>query len=123
MKWGDEERGSLGQRGEEAAARFLRKQGYKILEKNLRLGRNEVDILARQGDTLVFVEVRTRSQADAIAPEDTVGYTKQQHLRNAAQFYLAQHGDEESYYRFDVISVILPADGKPQITHYPDAFQ
>jgi chromatin segregation and condensation protein Rec8/ScpA/Scc1 (kleisin family)/Holliday junction resolvase-like predicted endonuclease len=74
----------LGARGERLAARYLWLRGYTILERNLRLGKNEIDLLARKGDTVVFVEVKTRLRSDASAPEDSVGPTKQQHIRNAA---------------------------------------
>jgi len=119
--WWRPRRKPLWVRGEDAAARFLRRAGYRILERNVRLGRNEVDIIARDGDTTVFVEVRTRATEDDVPPEDSVGLVKQSHLRQAARHYLLQHG-REHYYRFDVVAVLMPEGGKPAITHYPDAF-
>lgn len=113
---------STGQRGEDAAARYLRKHGYTILERNVRLGRNEVDIIARDGDTIAFVEVRSRTETDAIPPEDTVGPRKQQHLRTAAHIWLGQHQQAHLNYRFDVVGVILPERGRAQCTLYQDAF-
>jgi len=108
--------------GEDAAARYLRRQRFKILARNVRLGRNELDIIARDGDTIVFVEVRTRASADPYRPEDSITPRKQRHLRTAAAWYMARNPDPESYYRFDVVAVILPEDGPPEITHYRDAF-
>lgn len=113
---------TLGQRGEDAAARYLKRQGYRILERNRYLGRNEIDIIAEEGDTIAFVEVRTRNVLDGVPPEDSIGPVKQRHLRQAAQRYIDQHGDESRYYRFDVVSVILPDTGKPTIILYRDAF-
>lgn len=113
----------LGQRGEDAAARYLKRQGYRILERNRYLGRNEIDIIAREGDTVAFVEVRTRATLDGVPPEDTVGPAKQRQIRRAAKRYIDQYGDESLYYRFDIVSVILPDGGKPEITLYRDAFE
>lgn len=111
----------LGQRGEDAAVRYLRRRGMKILDRNVRLGRNEIDIIAQDGDTTVFVEVRTRATADDVAPEDTIRETKKTHLRRAAQVYMTRHGIHHQY-RFDVVGVILPERGKPEITYYDNAF-
>lgn len=112
----------LGQQGEDVAARYLRRQGYRILERNRYLGRNEIDIIAQEGDTIAFVEVRTRRVLDEVPPEDTVGPTKQRQIRKAAERYIYLYGDESLYYRFDVVGVILPERGKPEITLYRDAF-
>ena len=112
-----------GRRGEDLATRYLRRAGYRILERNVRLRRYEVDIIARDGDTIVFVEVRSRISADPVPPEDSVGHTKQAHLIAAARIYQMLHPDPEAYYRFDVVAVILPEKGRPEITLYKDAFQ
>ena len=110
------------QKGEDLAARHLRKLGFKILDRNVRLGRNEVDIIARDGDTIVFVEVRTRQTADPVPPEDTVGPVKQRHLRAAAAWYISRNAEPGVYYRFDVVAIILPEQGKPIISYFPNAF-
>lgn len=122
LSWWKRDPKPLGRRGEDAAARFLKKQGYRILERNRYLGKNEIDIIAREGDTIAFVEVRTRKVLDGVPPIDTVGPRKQAHIRRAAERYIARHGDPETYYRFDVVSVILPDGGAPTITLYRDAF-
>jgi len=113
----------LWRRGEAAAARHLWWKGFRIMERNARFGHNEVDIIALDGDTTVFVEVRTRASADPIPPEDSITYPKRRHLRAAARMYLSRHPDPERYFRFDVVGVILPEHGKATITHYPDAFR
>ncbi len=112
----------LGQKAEDLAARFLRRAGYKILARNLRLSRYELDIVARQGDTIAFVEVRSRRAPDPVPPEDTVGYTKRRHLTCAANSSRARFPDPDAYYRFDIVAVVFPEHGKPEITHLVDAF-
>lgn len=115
----------LGERGETAAAQALKRAGYRILERNRRLGRFEVDIIAAQGDTIVFVEVKTRmSSDDPFAPEDNVGYTKRQHLRQAARHYQFEERNLEGrYFRFDIVSVVYPEGArKPKVEILENAF-
>ncbi|MGI6460046.1 MAG: YraN family protein [Candidatus Hydrogenedentales bacterium] len=113
---------SLGRRGEDLAARFLRRQGYSILGRNVCFGRYEIDIIAETEDTVAFVEVKTRSSDDLVDPEENVGYLKQRHIRRAAWQYIDKRDDPDLYYRFDVIAVLIPENGKPNIRHIPDAF-
>ena len=113
---------SLGARGEAQAARYLRKQGYRILDRNVKLGRYEIDIIAEEGDTVVFVEVKTRSEDDGISPETNVGYDKQRRIITAARIYISQRPDAETHYRFDVVSVILPPKGNVSFVLFRDAF-
>jgi putative endonuclease len=112
----------LGARGEDAAAKFLRKNGFKILARNERIGRYEIDIIAREGDTVAFVEVKTRTSDEIADPEVNVDTRKQTHIRRAAHAYIDQHGDDKTYYRFDIASVLLPDTGPPTITLYRNAF-
>ncbi len=113
---------TLGQRGERFAARQLRRWGYRVLERNVRLGRYEIDIIAREGNTIAFVEVKTRRSADVASPEVNVTITKRRHIRSAAHLYIQRYGDNETYYRFDVVSVLMPDHGKPQATLFRNAF-
>ena len=110
------------QHAEDLAARHLRRKGYKILHRNLRLDRFELDIVARKGDTVVFVEVRSKEDDGVSAPEETIRHTKRQHLRAAARRYLARYEEPELYYRFDVIGVVLPQTGPHTINHIESAF-
>lgn len=123
MLWRTSKPEPLGMRGERLAARFLRWRGYRLVARNLKLGKNEIDLLVRKGDTLAFVEVKTRLRADSTDPHDSVGPEKQRHIKAAAQRYLSEAREQGTYYRFDVVSVVLPERGKAQITHYPDAFR
>ncbi|MCK5861766.1 MAG: YraN family protein [Candidatus Hydrogenedentes bacterium] len=107
---------------EDLAASYLWRRGYKILHRNLRLDRFELDIVVQKGDTVVFVEVRSRTNDAVSTPEETVQYTKRQHLRAAAKRYLARYGQQDLYYRFDVIGVVMPPGKRPKIKHYENAF-
>lgn len=115
-------RSALGRRGEEAAARELARRGYKILDRNYRCPVGEIDLVARQGPTLVFVEVKTRTQDRFGAPAEAVGYRKQQKIRRVADFFMA-HKREEALCRFDVVSVTMDSGGNTQhIEVIPGAF-
>lgn len=122
MWWFRGDRRELGRKGEAVAARYLRRAGYTILERNVRAGRNEIDIIAREGDTVCFVEVRTRRSAEPVPPVDSVGATKQRHIVTAARNYAARHDSQDTYYRFDIVAIVFPEKGRPEITLYRDAF-
>ena len=113
---------TLGQRGERLAARHLRRQGYQILERNAKLGRYEIDIIALDGDTTAFVEVKTRESGDPVPPEENVGLEKQRRIVSAARQYISQQDDPEMYYRFDILAVIIPTKGRLEFTLFKDAF-
>lgn len=115
-------RASLGNWGERLAARHLRRKGYRILEANVRCGRCEIDLVAQDGDTLVFVEVKTRRRADAVAPEENVGPAKQRHLRQAAAIYLARQPGPPGYARFDIVAITALPGQPPEILHIENAF-
>ena len=110
----------LGSAGERLAHDFLVNQGYKILEKNWRSGKAEVDLIAEINKTIIFVEVKTRRNNFFSQPEAAVNARKQQLLAKAAGDYLAQN-NREGEIRFDVISIILEGT-ESEITHFEDAF-
>lgn len=110
-----------GRQGEELAVNYLKKAGFQILETNWRHRRLEVDIIAKDGETLVFVEVKTRSYDYFGRPEEFVDKKKEQHLSQAAAAYMEQTGHEWAI-RFDVVSVLLKKNGEWQLEHLPDAF-
>jgi putative endonuclease len=104
---------------EDLAAQFLRRQGYKILARNWRLKLGELDLVVSRGSTLVFVEVKSRSRSQSIAPELAVDYRKQQKLRRLAEAYIAFRRPQFVDCRFDVIAV----DGSTMnLRHIVDAF-
>ena len=115
------ERDVLGDRGENVAARYLRNQGFKIIVRNFRCELGEVDIIARDGKTLVFVEVKTRAYDDP-SPEEQVNDSKQHQITKVAKYYLSRYGVPQPPARFDVVAIIWPAGREPQIRHTPDAF-
>ena len=111
----------LGDAGEAAAAQHLEKQGYRIVARNHRCPRGEVDLVAEQGELLVFVEVRTRATAAFGGPEETVGARKQQRVLLAARDFLARWRGPERGVRFDVIAVVDGPQG-PALQHFEGAF-
>jgi len=116
-------RDPLGGRGENMAAKHLRNLGYKIVHRNFKCGVGEIDIIARDGKTLVFVEVKTRAYDDP-TPEDQVGNTKRHQLTKAAKYYLGRYGSvQPPPARFDVVAIVWPTGRDPIIRHTPDAFE
>jgi putative endonuclease len=115
-------RDALGDRGENVAARYLRNRGYKIIIRNFRCDLGEIDIVARDGKTLVFVEVKTRAYEDP-APEDQVNQAKQHQLTRVAKLYLSRYGIPQPPSRFDVVAIIWPNGRDPLIRHTPHAFE
>ena len=114
----------LGDRGERAAARYLRRQGFEILARQQAGRLGEIDLIARDGDTIVFVEVKTRTSAVAGDPVEAVTPAKQQQMTRVALAWLKQRGLLECRARFDVVALIW-AEGasQPEITHYRHAFE
>jgi putative endonuclease len=116
---------TLGQRGEAAAARYIRKKGYKIIALGDRLKRrDELDIVAYRGKTIVFVEVKTRASSEVARPAEAVDAIKQRRLTKLAVTFLKRHKLLDYSARFDVIAITWP-DGKkrPYIEHIENAFE
>ena len=114
------EHNQLGVSGEQLAVGFLTKNNYQILETNWRKGQLEIDIIAKKDDTLVVVEVKTRSTRYFGEPEEFVNKTKQKNLVKAANSYIFDK-DLDVEVRFDIISVLFKGD-QHQIYHIEDAF-
>lgn len=114
-------RSSLGNRGEVVAAKYLKHQGYKVLMCNFQTRSGEIDVVARKGDLLVFVEVKTRQSDEYHAPHRQVTAAKQRRLKSAARAYLS-HYDRMPPHRFDVISIVWPDQGEPEVQYIPNAF-
>lgn len=113
-----------GEWGEGEAARMLAKKGYRILGRRVRLGRrDELDIVARHDDTLVFVEVKTRASEDFGRPIEALGRAQRRAQSRAALRYLNQLKQKPSYFRFDVVEVVGSEGGEPpEIRHIESAF-
>jgi putative endonuclease len=114
---------SLGQSGEDAAARFLKRKGYRILARHLDLPMGELDIVAVEKRTIVFVEVKTRTSDDAGHPSEAIDARKEHRMTQAALAYLKRNGLLNYAARFDVVAVSWPKNARrPIIEHYENAF-
>ena len=114
-------RRTQGKAGEDLAAQFLERNGLKILERNYRFERGEIDIIAEEGDELIFVEVKARRSTAFGAPEDAVTEEKQEQVRAVADGYLFEHDIDNRPCRFDVVAIEFK-NSKTEIRHIRDAF-
>ena len=128
-------RQDIGSRGEDIAAAYLETIGYRILQRNYRFGRLELDMICRAspvapdapdvrrvGREIVFVEVKTRSGFGFGRPEEAVSETKQRRIAQAAQAWLREQRMEQAPCRFDVVAVVLHKNAEPVVTHFQRAF-
>lgn len=106
---------SIGQIGEDIAADFLKKLGYKIIEKNYRIRGGEIDIIALNSNTLVYVEVKTRTSHRFGLPEESVTHAKINFLIRAAKFYRSNRSNLPEQERIDVVTVDFTSSDNPQI--------
>ena len=114
----------LGDRGERAAVKYLKTQGFRIIAKQYRSSFGEVDIIAEDRRTTVFVEVKTRTSTNDGQPFEAVDLRKQEKITRIALAWLKQHDRLEQSSRFDVVSILWPDEsGEPQIQHFRNAFE
>ena len=116
-------RGEKGRRGEELAVQYLARHGYRIIQQNYRASCGEVDIIAKDKDALVFVEVKTRTGSGFGSPAEAVTYRKRQQISKTALVYLSQHRLLNEPARFDVVSVLLSKGAEPHIELITNAFE
>ena len=113
----------LGARGEALAARYIQRNlGMKVVARNERFSGGELDIVAIEGTDIVFIEVRTRQTEAFGSPERTIRTAKRRFLRHAAKLFIAQRRLENLTPRFDVVAIIWPKEGDPEIRHHRNAF-
>ncbi|TFV58783.1 YraN family protein [Geodermatophilus sp. DF01-2] len=112
----------LGAHGERIAAAYLTDSGLRVLDRNWRCRDGELDIVARDGDALVFCEVKTRRAVGFGHPVEAVGSAKQRRLRTLAQRWLAEHDEHAPDLRFDVVGVLVRPDRPALVTHLRGAF-
>lgn len=114
---------SLGEMGELAAVKFLRKKKYRVVDRNVNFQEGEIDIVAVDGRTVVFVEVKTRQSADKGEPWEAVDRNKQKKIIAAASVYLNRENLNDQKSRFDIVAVTWPdRKQRPQIEHLVAAF-
>ncbi len=111
----------IGKWGEDAASAYLAKQGYEIVARNARTPYGEIDIVARQVDTTIFVEVKTRTSNKMGLPEDSVTLRKQAHMLACAEHYAAENAID--HWQIDVVAVEGKMGCEPKITHFENAIQ
>src|SRR5437016_4727436 len=111
----------FGRRCELLAIDHVRSLGYKILISGYRTRAGEVDVIARDGDILVFLEVKGRQNSDP--PEDAVGFIKRQRIIRAAHHYISRYRLHDRRYRFDILAVTILPGSKPQFRLLQDAFR
>lgn len=109
----------LGHKGEAIAAQYLLEKGYEILERNWRLRKAEIDIICQKDDTLIFVEVKTKSYQYFGKPEESITQRKEELLVFGA-FEYAHRRQHEGEIRFDIISILWDAHALPDIQHFQD---
>jgi putative endonuclease len=111
-----------GRKGERIACRFLMRRGFDILARRYQGKSGELDIIAFEKETLVFVEVKTRSSRDFGEPWEFVDWQKQQILRRIAEQFIADHDLGNYSYRFDIVAVVIPAGSRPAVELFRNAF-
>jgi len=111
----------IGKAGQKAAETFLLKKGYQIITRNFRKNTGEIDLVARDGDYVVFVEVKARKGLEYGLPREAVGRAKQKRIVNMALRYMAQHNITETDIRFDVVEVLMH-QGQVYVSHIENAF-
>ena len=109
----------IGKWGEETAAEYLSQRGYEIIARNIRTPYGEIDIVARQKDIAIFVEVKTRTSNTMGLPEESITPRKRQHMISAAEHYAAEN--EINHWQVDVIAIEGKPESTPKITHFENA--
>ncbi|MCK5179180.1 MAG: YraN family protein [Candidatus Omnitrophica bacterium] len=117
------QRSQLGRAGEDVAVMFLEREGYHILRRNFRNKLGEIDIIAKDHDTVCFIEVKTRKSDAFGSPFESVTKAKQRKIIYVALSYLKMQGRDEANVRFDVVSVILGDEDGPQVEIITNAFE
>ncbi len=113
---------SFGDKGEDLAVNYLKNLGYEIVTRNYRFGHGEIDIVAKDKDTLVFVEVKTRENFNFGPPELAVTKRKQHQIKKISEAYIHENNISGTECRIDVIAILMEKNKKPEINHIVNAF-
>jgi putative endonuclease len=114
---------TLGDRGERIAAAFLAARGWVVLHRQYRLGHREIDLVARRGEVVAFVEVKTRGGTGFGDPLEAITWRKRREIQRVALAWIDRFGRPGDVYRFDAVGILLPAGGAPRIDHVEDAWR
>jgi putative endonuclease len=114
-------RKQVGNKGESLAEDYIKRKGYKIIQRNYRCRLGEIDIIAKDGDTIVFIEVRTKQNENFGSPQDSVTSTKINKISKTALSFIQEKNLSGFSYRFDFIAITF-SQGKPNIEHIENAF-
>lgn len=117
------DRKKIGNWGEQQACEYLENKGFKILDKNYRCRLGEIDLIALDGDCLVFIEVKTRTSVSYGFPAESIGKRKQNKYIKMASIYAKGKGIYGASFRFDVVEVMIKGPGSWEINHIANAFQ
>ena len=113
----------LGDRGEALAAAHLERGGWTVTHRNFRLGRKEIDLVARRGEVVAFVEVKTRAGLGYGHPLEAVTWKKRREIQQVAAAWVDRFGRDGDVYRFDAVAILLPSGGEPRVEHVEDAWR
>lgn len=112
----------MGALGERVAARWLERQGWRIVARRFRSGHRDLDLVARRGLAVAFVEVKARRSGTLVDPASAVGWRKRRELVRSAQVWIDRHGPPSASYRFDVVAVLLGPGRRVRVRHLENAF-
>lgn len=113
----------LGRRGEALAARYLEARGWRLLDRNVRLGHKEIDLIARRGPVIAFVEVKTRAGRGYGHPLEAISRRKRREIERVAAAWLQRTGTRAAVLRFDALSILVEGAAPPRIEHVENAWR
>jgi putative endonuclease len=111
----------FGELGERIAERWLRRNGWRVVQRRFRSGHRDIDLIVERGDTVAFVEVKARRGAAFGDPVEAVNWSKQKELARSASVWIDRHGRPSDSYRFDVVGVLVEGE-RVRVRHVPNAF-
>ena len=112
----------LGERGERQASRYLKKRGYKIVEKDFKCKFGQIDLIAKDHEALCFIEVKCRSTESFGQPQDAITYTKQNRIKKISEYYMLKKKLANVQVRYDVVAIYEPKSGTREINLIKNAF-
>jgi putative endonuclease len=111
----------FGELGERIAERWLKRNGWRVVQRRFRNGHRDIDLIVQRDDTIAFVEVKARRGAEFGDPVEAVNWSKQKELTRSASIWIQRHGRPTDSYRFDVVGVLVEGE-RVRVRHVPNAF-